>query len=216
MNKHRVNIFIALVIVLLIIAAVLAWATGADIIRSTPKATPIVTELPAGTDSETPAPSSAPTPTLTPTAEPTPTPAPTPTPTPAPTGTRVINESGVFTSDTGTTLNMSVKWNIVSANDSELTLSLDVVLTSYALNVRSHTGNIRVCGENHPFTSAPVNITENNRLVDTVIYSTKITVPAERGETVAIPISVSWDFGGVYHNTQIAAITADSTLTVHA
>ena len=178
MNKHRVNIFITFILVLLIIAALLAWATSADIIKSAPE--------------ETPAPSAEPT----------------------PTNTRVIDESGVFTSNTGSTLNMSVAWNVVSENDSELTLSLDVILHSYSLNVRSHSGNIRVCGVDYPFTTDPISVTSEKKIVDTVIYSTQITVPAELGETVAIPISVSWDFGGVYHDTEIPRIVTDSTLTI--
>lgn len=204
MNKHRVNIFITFILVLLIIAALLAWATSANIIKSAPEETPAPSAEPTSTVEPTPTP--VPTPTATP--------QPVPTPEPTPTNTRVIDESGVFTSNTGSTLNMSVAWNVVSENDSELTLSLDVILHSYSLNVRSHSGNIRVCGVDYPFTTDPISVTSQKKIVDTVIYSTQITVPAELGETVAIPISVSWDFGGVYHDTEIPRIVTDSTLTI--
>lgn len=36
MDKHRSNIFIALVLVLLIIAAILAWTTGSEILSGAP------------------------------------------------------------------------------------------------------------------------------------------------------------------------------------
>ena len=86
MDKHRSNIFIALVLVLLIIAAILAWTTGSEILSGAPvtandDAKPVSTKVVSSAAVETSSPSKAPDTTSTP--EPTATPKPSLTPKPA-------------------------------------------------------------------------------------------------------------------------------------
>ena len=144
MDKHRTNVFISLVLVLLIIAAVSAWATGSSIKRSAPS----VSEKPEVSDNASAAATPSPQPTVLPTAQPTSAPEPTPA-----ASTRTVSESGSFSSNTGTKLNMQVNWSVTSANDSELTLQLDLVLYSYTLSVGPHNGVVNVNGTDYSFTS---------------------------------------------------------------
>lgn len=203
MDKHRTNVFISLVLVLLIIAAVSAWATGSSIKRNAPS----VSEKPEVSDNASAA--------ATPTPQPTPTPKPTPTPEPTPPGsTRTVNESGSFSSNTGTKLNMQVNWSVTSANDSELTLQLDLVLYSYTLSVGPHNGVVNVNGTDYSFTSPGISYKSEKYMNAAPMTSLTVTVPAQLGETVSIPVDVSWDFYGTYGGKDIGRITAAETITI--
>ena len=96
-----------------------------------PTATVEPTAAPAATPTATPVPAAVPT--ATPTATPVPSIAPTETPVPTvqPTAVPSYAESGEFRSDSGTYLNLLVKWNLTGGETP--TLKLDVYVTSYAL-----------------------------------------------------------------------------------
>lgn len=222
MDKHRTNVFVALVLVLLIIAAILAWTTGSEILSGAPvtandDAKPVSTKVvpsAAVTDKQ---PSKASEVTSTPkpesTTEPSATPKPTVTPNP---DVRTLDKSGSIMSETGANINMRVDWHITSASNKELTLDVEVYVISYAINAGPHTGSIRLCGKEYKFLSEPITNDDNSTKHETLIYDTAVTIPADVGETVAVPISAKWDFDGVYGGIQIGRITAESTLTVKA
>lgn len=216
MDKHRTNVFIALVLVLLIVAAILAWATGSEILSGAPvtsndgdkpastKAvpTPVAEETePASTPEQSKAPKA------------TPTPKPTATPKPS---ARTLDESGSIKSDTGANINMRVDWHITSKSSTELTLDVEIYVSSYAINAGQHNGVIRLCGKEYAFISEPIRNDDNSSLHDTLIYGQSVTIPAEIGETVAVPISCKWEFGGVYGGKTVNNITAEATLTIKA
>ena len=216
MAKQKTHIFIALVLVLLIIAAVTAWVTHDD------------TDTPDDPAEETPVPVTTATPmepTETPEQTPTPveptdapeTPAPTATPEPEPEGDRRLNETGSFKSDTGTNLNLNVEYIITSKNDSTLSVRVNVYVASYSLEIGSRSGNtIYVNGQGYNFVSNPINHTDNNKLQKTMITTVTVDVPAAIGETVNIPISVDWHYRGAYSGQEIEHIAAESTVTVNA
>lgn len=217
MAKQKTHIFIALVLVLLIIAAVTAWLThdnsdpGNDDPVQTP--VPVTTAVPME-------PTDTPVTTATP-AEPTPAPTQTPaepTPTPdEPHGTRVLNQSGSFKSDTGTKLNLVVEYLITSKNDSTLSVRVNVYVESYSLDIGSRSGNtIYVNGQGYNFVSNPVKHTSNDSLQKTLITTAMVDVPAEIGETVNIPISVDWHYRGAYSGQEIEHIPAETSVTVNA
>lgn len=223
MDKHRTNVFVALVLVLLIIAAILAWTTGSEILSGAPvtandDAKPVSTKVvpsAAVTVAPTAAPveSSTPEPTAAPTPAATPTPKPTATPKPS---ARTLDKTGSITSETGANINMRVDWRITSANSKELTLDVEVYIVSYAINAGQHNGSIRLYGKEYTFVSDPIRIDDNSKKHETLIYDATVTIPAEAGETVAVPISAKWDFDGVYGGKQIGRITAEATLTIKA
>ena len=205
MNKHRTNVFISLVLVLIIIAAISAWATGSSIKRNAPS----VSEKPEVSDNASAAATPSPQPTVLPTAQPTSAPEPTPA-----ASTRTVSESGSFSSNTGTKLNMQVNWSVSSANDRELTLQLDLVLYSYTLSVGPHNGVVNVNGTDYSFTSPGISYKSEQYMNAAPMTSMPLTVPAKLGETVSIPVSVSWDFYGTYGGKDIGRITAADTITV--
>lgn len=225
MDKHRSNVFIALVLVLLIIAAILAWTTGSKILSGAPvtandNAKPVSTKVvpsAAVTTAVSAAPSAAPAETSTPepTATPKPSSTPKPTATPKPEA-RTLDKTGSISSQTGANINMRVDWHITSANSKELTLDVEVYIVSYAINAGQHNGSIRLYGKEYTFVSDPIRIDDNSKKHETLIYDATVTIPAEAGETVAVPISAKWDFDGVYGGKQIGRITAEAALTVKA
>lgn len=188
MDKHRTNVFLALVLVLLIVAAVLAWITGSSILRGAPSesAEPVessgISNIVPGSDKQ-------------------------------PEG-RVVDESGSISTDSGTDLNMRVDWQVSSASNSELTLSIDLYVRSYALTEGPHSGTIRICGQEYSFVSTAISAPDNGQLNDSLIYQTAVTIPADIGETVAIPISASWNFDGSYGGREIDRLSAEETLTI--
>ena len=222
MDKHRSNIFIALVLVLLIIAAILAWTTGSEILSGAPvtandDAKPVSTKVVSSAAVETSSPSKAPDTTSTPepTATPKPSLTPKPTATPKPEA-RTLDKTGSISSETGANINMRVDWHITSANSKELTLDVEVYIVSYAINAGQHNGSIRLYGKEYTFVSDPIMIDDNSKKHETLIYDATVTIPAEIGETVAVPIWAKWDFDGVYGGKQIGRITAEAALTIKA
>lgn len=209
MDKHRTNVFISLVLVLLIIAAISAWATGSSILRGAPDVSKKPTVSDNASAASTPTPQQTAVPTTAPSAKPVQTPEPTPVG-----STRTVNESGSFSSNTGTKLNMQVNWTVTSANDKELTLKLDLVLNSYTLSVGPHNGVVSVNGSDHSFTSPGVSYKSEQHMNSAPMTSLTVTIPAELGQTVSIPVTASWDFYGTYGGTDIGKITASDTITI--
>ena len=140
---------------------------------------------------------------------------PKPTATPKPEA-RTLDKTGSISSETGANINMRVDWHITSANSKELTLDVEVYIVSYAINAGQHNGSIRLYGKEYTFVSDPIRIDDNSKKHETLIYDATVTIPAEIGETVAVPIWAKWDFDGVYGGKQIGRITAEAALTIKA
>ncbi len=220
MDKHRVNIFIALVLVLIIIAAVSAWLTGDSIKDTVP--------------SETADPSPAVTPSVisTPTPEPEQSPAVSPSAQPdgddnngdnnddngsepAPSGiTRSINQSGSFESNTGTKMIMYVNWTAVSENSETVTLSFNIVLSTYTLSVGPHNGIITVNGVDYKFTSPGISYRSEKVRNEASLAAVTATVTVPAGQAASIPVSASWDFFGTYGGVEISQVTAGGTISI--
>ncbi|MDO4815871.1 MAG: hypothetical protein Q4A83_04615 [Bacillota bacterium] len=216
MAKQKTNIFITLVLVLLIIAAVTAWITHDKAQESDPDNTAapensseviVTTAEPLETSSP-----------AAPTAVPeTAAPQPTATPAPTPQGDGRVNQSGSFRSDTGTKLNTIIEWKAVSIDEHNLSVTVNVYVQSYSLEIGSRAGStIYVNGNGYSFRSSPITHTDNNNLQKTQITTVTVTVPAEAGSTVNIPISVDWYYHGQYSGEDIEHIIAESIATVNA
>ena len=158
MNKHRINIFIALVLVLIIIAAVSMWLTSRDIKNTVPteSAQPTPALTPSVISTPTPAPAESARPSADPSASPSPSVQPGQTAAPQPTQqviNRTINQTGSFESNTGTKMIMYANWTATSQNSETVTIKLDVILSTYTLSVGPHNGVITVAGVDYSFTS---------------------------------------------------------------
>lgn len=208
MDKHRIHIFIALVLVLIIIAAVSAWLTGSSIKDAAPDSSAEPTE-PAVTPSVVSTPTPAPTPT--PTAD-----AATPSAQPSQSGgiSRSINSSGSFESNTGTKMVMYVNWTAVSENSEDVTLRFDIILSTYTLSVGAHNGVINVNGVDYAFTSPGISYESEKVKNEAKLASITATVKVPAGEKVSIPVSASWDFFGTYSGKEISQVTAGGSIDI--
>ena len=163
----------------------------------------------------TPAPSATPVPTAAPTAVPTATPVPTvaptetPVPTMAPTAVPNFAKSGEIRSDSGTYLNLLVKWNLTDGETP--TLKLDVYVTSYALVTGESSSSVVVnVGGNISYVpTKSLNLT-NTSLEETYLGSSSVEVTPGTD----VPVNVTWNFNGTYSGKDVAAITAADTIHI--
>ena len=164
----------------------------------------------------TPAPSATPVPTAAPTAVPTATPVPTvaptetPVPTAEPTAATGYEQTGEFRSDTGTYINIVVKWT-VTGSGSPKTLKLDVYVTSYALVTGESSSSVVVnVGGNISYVpTKSLNLT-NTSLEETYLGSSSVEVTPGTD----VPVNVTWNFNGTYSGKDVAAITAADTIHI--
>lgn len=163
----------------------------------------------------TPAPSATSVPTAAPTAVPTATPVPTvaptetPVPTMAPTAVPNYAKSGEIRSDSGTYLNLLVKWNLTDGETP--TLKLDVYVTSYALVTGESSSSVVVnVGGNISYVpTKSLNLT-NTSLEETYLGSSSVEVTPGTD----VPVNVTWNFNGTYSGKDVAAITAADTIHI--
>lgn len=215
MNKHRINIFIALVLVLIIIAAVSMWLTSRDIkdtvptesAQPTPALTPSVISTPTPAPTESAQPSSS----LSPSVQPGQTAAPQPT---QQVINRTINQTGSFESNTGTKMIMYANWTATSQNSETVTIKLDVILSTYTLSVGPHNGVITVAGVDYSFTSPGISYKSEKVRNNAVLTSRSIEVTVPAGQATAIPVSVKWDFYGTYGGVEISRVSAGGTINI--
>lgn len=164
----------------------------------------------------TPAPSATPVPTAAPTAVPTATPVPTvaptetPVPTMAPTAVPNYAKSGEIRSDSGTYLNLLVKWNLTDGETP--TLKLDVYVTSYALVTGESSSSVVVnVGGNISYVpTKSLNLT-NTSLEETYLGSSSVEVTPGTD----VPVNVTWNFNGTYSNRNIDTIVAEDTIHIN-
>ena len=161
----------------------------------------------------TPEPTGTPVPTAVPTAAPTAAPVPTETPVPTvqPTAVPVQDQSGEFRSDTGTYINIVVKWT-VTGSGSTTTLKLDTYVESYALVTGDRTSDVVfTVGGNVSYASSKAIRLDNVPLTQTFLGSTSVDVTSGTD----VPVNVTWHFNGTYSNQNIATIVAEDTLHIN-
>lgn len=219
MNKHRINIFIALVLVLIIIAAVSMWLTSRDIKNTVPteSAQPTPALTPSVISTPTPAPAESARPSADPSASPSPSVQPGQTAAPQPTQqviNRTINQTGSFESNTGTKMIMYANWTATSQNSEIVTIKLDVILSTYTLSVGPHNGVITVAGVDYSFTSPGISYKSEKVRNNAVLTSRSIEVTVPAGQATAIPVSVKWDFYGTYGGVEISRVSAVGTINI--
>lgn len=179
-----------------------ATATPEPTATAEPTAAPTATAAPAATAAPTTAPTSTPVPTAAPTA--------TPVPTVAPTAAPTYGQTGSFRSDSGTYLNIVVKWTTVD-NGGTPSLKLDVYAESYALSTGDRISDVvfNVGGATYYASSKAIH-TDSAVLTESYLGSATADVTA--GADVAV--SVTWYFNGSYSNKEISTIVAEDTIHI--
>lgn len=202
MNKQKGHIFVALILVLLMAAGITAWLTA-------PKPSDEAAE-PSASPTAAPdvSPSDEPSPSVSPSAEPT----PTPTPTPAPSQDRLM--SGSFDSDTGTSLNTHTEWAVTRSQSGALVMEVRIYVRSYTLGIGPRSGVVTINGTAYSFRSEGLSIESNDSPTETLIYSASQELYLNPGELLTVPISVTWNYNGVYSGNDIKSITSETSVTV--
>lgn len=163
-------------------------------------------ETPEVTPSESTEPSESP--------EPSETPEPTPTPT-APVTNRTVSGSGSFASNTGTPLNLAVNYTAAAKSDSEVSITFDLYLNCYTINATAKPGGASLTFNGKTYTMDTPELSSSSATATSVkLCSQTVTVPLAAGESLNVPISASWAFGGKYSNVDLATIDASGTLSV--
>lgn len=200
MNKQKVHIFVALILVLLMAAGITAWLTA-------PKPSDEAAE-PSASPTAAPdvSPSDEPSPSASPSAE------PTPTPTPDPSQDRLM--SGSFDSDTGCSLNTHTEWAVTRSQSGALVMEVRVYVRSYTLGIGPRSGVVTINGTAYSFRSETLNVESNDKPTETLIYSASQELYLDPGELLTVPISVTWNYNGVYSGNDIKSITSETSVTV--
>ena len=200
MNKQKGHIFVALILVLLMAAGITAWLTA-------PKPSDEAAE-PSASPTAAPdvSPSDEPSPSVSPSAE------PTPTPTPAPSQARLL--SGSFDSDTGSSLNTHTEWAVMRSQSGALVMEVRIYVRSYTLGIGPRSGVVTINGTAYSFRSEALSIESNDSPTETLIYSASQELYLNPGELLTVPISVTWNYNGVYSGNDIKSITSETSVTV--
>ena len=200
MNKQKGHIFVALILVLLMAAGITAWLTA-------PKPSDEAAE-PSASPTAAPdvSPSDEPSPSVSPSAE------PTPTPTPAPSQDRLM--SGSFDSDTGTSLNTHTEWAVTRSQSGALVMEVRIYVRSYTLGIGPRSGVVTINGTAYSFRSEALSIESNDSPTETLISSASQELYLNPGELLTVPISVTWNYNGVYSGNDIKSITSETSVTV--
>lgn len=200
MNKQKGHIFVALILVLLMAAGITAWLTA-------PKPSDEAAE-PSASPTAAPdvSPSDEPSPSVSPSAE------PTPTPTPDPSQDRLM--SGSFDSDTGSSLNTHTEWAVTRSQSGALVMEVRIYVRSYTLGIGPRSGVVTINGTAYSFKSETLSIESNDSPTETLIYSASQELYLNPGELLTVPISVTWNYNGVYSGNDIKSITSETSVTV--
>ena len=128
-----------------------------------------------------------------------------------PTAAPVQDQSGEFRSDTGTYINIVVKWTVTGSGSTK-TLKLDTYVESYALVTGDRTSDVVfTVGGNVSYASSKAIRLDNVPLTQTFLGSTSVDVTSGTD----VPVNVTWHFNGTYSNQNIATIVAEDTLHIN-
>ena len=129
--------------------------------------------------------------------------APTETPLPLNAAT-----SGEFRSDTGTSLNVIVRWGVENGANGRKQLTLNAYLESFSVEAAQYADDLCFqIGNNTYYVTTPgVSVIAINT---TETFLGSYTCEVEPG---SVPVTVSWRFNGTYNGTQITLVEAADTL----
>lgn len=222
MNKSKLKATIFILVLLVVAAAVTAIATGRSVKPGNSAAqnttTPSQSQIapPSETPEATPSESTEPSDSAEPSESPEPSESTEPTPTPSePVADRTVSGSGSFASDTGTPLNLTVNYTAAAKSASEVSITFDLYLNCYTINATAKPGGATVTFNGKTYTMSTPELSSSSATATSVkLCSKTVTVPLAAGESLNVPVSASWAFGGKYSNVDLATIDASGTLSV--
>lgn len=161
-----------------------------------------------------------PTPAPTPIPTPTPTPEPTPMPTPTPVPPGILLGNGSFASETGTFLNIRSDWSARTEDNDNITVTVDVYATHYALHCISHRALFINFNGQYEGLNTPQIDYDDNILKETLLGTYTFLVPLGNGQLASFPLAVEWQFGGIYgkdangNPNQLPVLECGGTVTI--
>ena len=132
---------------------------------------------------------------------------------PTPEPNKLLN-SGSFSSNTGVPMNIRVDWSISSVSGSQAEVTVKVSLDSYSLHLVEVPGAVTVDLNGSTATMAsPAVDYDGKSALNTPFGSKTFTVNISSGESISLPLSVTWHFGGKYSNVDLTDIIASGTVS---
>lgn len=187
--------------------------TGANVSVATPSPSPSASPTPAQpqvqTPQYTPKPTQKPTPQPTPKPTPAPTPTPTPSPDPTPTPVQNVSASGSFVSDTGTGLNLRVKWVSYKSGDKDM-LKVDVEVSHYSFYTSALYESIELKVNEGTYWATSKDVSYDGADLKYTNMAS-FDVLAKSGEN---SISVVWNYNGSYSGVSLPKIEAAGTAVI--
>ena len=120
--------------------------------------------------------------------------------------------TGEFVSNTGTALNLIVKWAANYSSDDSLDVTFHFYLSTYSLQVSDRTGNkleVKTPSgvETYTFTSKEIN-KKDNKLESVFIGQTTVQLSKEEFESGS-DVKATWDFRGSYSDKSLPEVVAE-------
>ena len=220
MDKSKIKATIIILVILVVCAAVAALATGRTLSKKSgsdtaQSASPSAQTSQAPEDTQQPQDSAAPTDTPEPsqTAEPEATQKPETSKAPA--TSRKVSGSGSFASNTGTPLNLVVDWSAKALSDSEIQVTFEMYLNCYTINATPKPGGASITVNGQTYTASTPALQSSSATPTTVRLCTKtVTMSLAAGESLDVPVSASWAFGGKYSDVDLTTIDAAGTMSI--
>ena len=126
------------------------------------------------------------------------------------------DHTGSFKSDTGTSLNLDVKWATKEGSDGNVDVTLYYYLNCYSLQVSERSGNkleVETSEGTKTFTFGTNKVIKSgNTLGDVYMGQTTFSVPAEELAS-GIKVKADWNFKGSYSGTDLPVVTAEGEIS---
>jgi len=221
MDKSKVKATIIILVILVAGAVIAAIATGKTLSSKTGGSAAQTSQTPQ--ESQTAAESAQPS--AAESAQPTETPEPTPSETPepsaapaaskAPVTSRTVSGYGSFASNTGTPLNLVVDWSADAVSDSEIKVTFEMYLNCYTINATPKPGGASITVNGQTYTASTPALQSSSATPTSVKLCTKtVTMSLAQGESLELPVTASWAFGGKYSDVDLTTIDAAGTLSI--
>lgn len=164
----------------------------------------------------TPTPSPTPTPEVTPAPSAEPTPVPTPEITPEPQNAGTPLGGGTFSSNTEKWINVDAVWNAESIDNDTVKITVVANLRSYSIHIGEKRSSLEIgVGDDGTAMDTPALNIDTEQEVTTELGTYEFTVNAPIGKITLVPLTVNWNYGGVYSGTQLDVISAKGDMTIN-
>jgi hypothetical protein len=219
MDKSKIKATIIILVILVVCAVVAALATGRTLSKksgsNTAQTAASAQTSQAPEDTQQPQDSAQPTDTPEPSQTAQPESTPKPETSKAPATSRKVSGSGSFASNTGTPLNLVVDWSAKALSDTEIQVTFEMYLNCYTINATPKPGGASITVNGQTYTASTPALQSSSATPTTVRLCTKtVTMSLAAGESLDVPVSASWAFGGKYSDVDLTTIDAAGTLSI--